>query len=258
MKYLLLLILPILLCCKQQDKNTVKTNDNNITTKKLVSKRRDTIILITKNLSLYFGNYDKMQNLWKNPKLIRNNKDTLYIQNWDENWGSELIIKTSYNKKFMILDAIIKDVVEDDDKTQLYENYTCQLIDVLNSFVIDSFQGNCDGEWNKDNEWVSNNEVMFIGNNDKKSSIYVSKDCENSRFSLKIFDNTFQILDKGKTISKGIIEINKSQTSNVISLGKIDGVNYGDSIVIQNYGNSVNQFMHFTQCDKKYLTFIKK
>ncbi|MBD3906219.1 hypothetical protein NAL32_16515 [Chryseobacterium sp. Ch-15] len=257
MKYLFLLILPILFSCKQNETKN-KTIGNEITTENSISKRKDTIILITQSVSLYFGNYDKVQNLWKNPKLIRNKKDTLDIQNWDNTWGSELSIKSSYDKKFMILDAIIKDEVEDGDKTQAYENYTCQLIDISNSSVIDSFQENCDGEWNKDNEWVSNNEIIFIGNNDSKNSLYVSKDCENSRFSLKISDKTFQILDKGKTISKGKIEINKSETPNIIILDNIEGRYYGDSIVIQNYGNSMNEYNHFTQCDQKYLTFLKK
>lgn len=257
MKYLFILTLLILFSCKQNETKN-KTIDNKITTEVLISKRKDTIISITQNISLYFGNYDKVQNLWKNPKLIKNKKDTLNIQNWDNNWGSELNIKPSYNKKFMILDAIIKDEVEDGDKTQTYENYTCQLIDISNSSVIDSFQENCDGEWNEGNEWVSNNETIFIGNNGSKNSLYVCKECENSRFSIKISDKTFQILDKGKTISKGIIEINKVKIPNLISLGKINGVYYEDSIVIQNYGNSMNEYNHFTQCDYKYLTFIKK
>lgn len=191
MKYLFLLILPILFSCKQNETKN-KTIGNEITTENSISKRKDTIILITQSVSLYFGNYDKVQNLWKNPKLIRNKKDTLDIQNWDNTWGSELSIKSSYDKKFMILDAIIKDEVEDDDKTQAYENYTCQLIDISNSSVIDSFQENCDGEWNKDNEWVSNNEIIFIGNNDSKIRCMFLRIVKTQDFHLKYLIRLFK------------------------------------------------------------------
>jgi hypothetical protein len=85
---------------------------------------------------------------------------------------------------------------------------------------------------------------------------YVLKSCENSRFTIRIIKNTdyiYSILDKNKTISKGKAIISKFQ----IKFGKIEGVISEDKIVIQNYGNVTNKYNHFTQCDEKYLSFIR-
>jgi hypothetical protein len=94
-------------------------------------------------------------------------------------------------------------------------------------------------------------------NENKINGLYVLKSCESSRFSIKIdiknSDYNYSIIDKTKIILKGKAIINKTQ----IKLGKIEGVISDNDIVIQNYGNSMNEYNHFTQCDEKYLTFEK-
>lgn len=102
--------------------------------------------------------------------------------------------------------------------------------------------------------------VVLKGDVKKENDItglYVLNSCENSRFKIEIEKNDtnylFSILDKTKIISKGKAIINKAQ----IKFGKIEGILTSDKIVIQNYGNSKNQYNHFTQCDEKYLSFIK-
>lgn len=89
---------------------------------------------------------------------------------------------------------------------------------------------------------------------------YILESCENSRFSLKIGDNnSFRILDKTKTISSGKLSFDKDNKLPLsCSFGKIGALFYGDSIIIQNYGNSMNEYEHFTQCDEKYLIFKKQ
>ncbi len=47
---------------------------------------------------------------------------------------------------------------------------------------------------------------------------------------------------------------NKSQS---IALDNISGAFYNDTIIIQNYGNSMNSYTHFDTCDLKYITFVK-
>jgi hypothetical protein len=89
------------------------------------------------------------------------------------------------------------------------------------------------------------------------NGVYVLKSCESTRFSIKIdiknSNYEYLILDKSKIILRGKVLINNTQ----IKLGKIEGVISDNSIVIQNYGNSMNEYVHFTQCDEKYLTFEK-
>lgn len=249
-RIILLSILLIILGCKKSNaqfsdgnsiRTTAKSNENNI----VIPINSDTKIIFT----------DKIQNYWKKPKIIIN-KDTLSIKGWDDDWGSELDIKISPNKKYIIIDAIITDMPSSENALNTSENYTCRLISIERTMVIDSFQSNCDGEWNSNNQWVSDDEVFFS----EQSTLtkYINEKCENSRFSIRIDDNRYEILDKEKIISKGIVKINRTENPNIISLGKIEGAFYKDSIVIQNYGNSKNEYIHFVQCDSKYLTFVRK
>lgn len=91
---------------------------------------------------------------------------------------------------------------------------------------------------------------------------YLLKSCAAGRFSIKLYkiqqDYNFSVYDKDKIISKGTLGIDNLEKPMQISLGKIGGAFYGDSIVIQNYGNLMNEFNNFTQCDEKYLSFLKK
>ena len=93
------------------------------------------------------------------------------------------------------------------------------------------------------------------------SGLYVLKSCEKGRFKIRIEKkNTnymYFILDGKKTISKGKANITQEDNTTYLMLGKIEGVLIKNSIQIQNYGNSMNQYNHFTQCDEKYLSFIK-
>jgi hypothetical protein len=91
----------------------------------------------------------------------------------------------------------------------------------------------------------------------KINGVYALKSCESSRFSIKIeIKNSkyeYLILDNSKIILRGKALIENRQ----IKLGKIEGVISDHRIVIQNYGNSMNEYVHFIQCDEKYLTFEK-
>lgn len=90
------------------------------------------------------------------------------------------------------------------------------------------------------------------------SGIYQLKSCEDSRFSIKITKNQktyyYSIFDNEKAISKGKVILNK----NDFYLGKIKGVFSAGNLQIENYDAVVSKFSQFTQCDEKYLTFLKK
>lgn len=67
----------------------------------------------------------------------------------------------------------------------------------------------------------------------------------------------YVILDGKKTILKEKVNISKEDNSTYLIFGKIEGILKKNVIQIQNYGNSMNEYNHFTQCDEKYLSFIK-
>ena len=94
------------------------------------------------------------------------------------------------------------------------------------------------------------------------SGLYVLKSCENGRFKLKIDKKNasylYFILDGKKIISKGKVNINKEDDIINVIFGKMEGIFKQNEIQIQNYGNSMNEYNHFTQCSEKYLLFIKQ
>lgn len=103
--------------------------------------------------------------------------------------------------------------------------------------------------------------VSYSNANQEIAGIYVLTSCENSRFKIKIEkkagEYSFLIFDRNKIISKGKVEKQKEDDTLYLAFGKIGGIYDADTIQIQNYGNSMNEYVHFTQCGEKYLTFIK-
>lgn len=255
-----IILLCTLFCLINCKKSNAQQTDVDKVVNTHINKENQKNVTINEDVKLIFT--DKVQNYWTKPKLIIN-KDTLSIKGWDDEWGSELDIKISPNKKYIIVDAIITDMPSSKDELNTLENYTCQLISIYKSEVLDSFQTACDGEWNDNNEWTSNGEIIFLSNDNNNSKIlinstYEAKNCENSRFSIHLENNVYEILDRGKIISKGKINQDKTNNSNIIKLGKIEGVYYKDSIVIENYKNMDIKKAHFIQCNSRFLTFEKK
>ncbi|MCW3161464.1 hypothetical protein [Chryseobacterium oryctis] len=102
-------------------------------------------------------------------------------------------------------------------------------------------------------------EQTIIASNDlPKNEIFQLISCENSRFSIRLNDNNYEILDKGKIISKGSMQGEIKKEAQKIKLGKIDAIFYKDSLVIENYKNSDIKNAHFTQCNSQYLIFEKR
>lgn len=93
---------------------------------------------------------------------------------------------------------------------------------------------------------------------------FVARNCEDGRFSIVIANSggmtTFKVYDRKKVISSGKAKISKESGSNAINItmGNIGGIYEDGILTIQNYGNSMNEFEHFTQCEDKYLEFTKE
>jgi hypothetical protein len=91
--------------------------------------------------------------------------------------------------------------------------------------------------------------------------LYVLNSCENGRFKISIIKigsvYTYSILDGKKIISRGNVSITSEDGGTIVSFGNIGGLYVRNNITVQNYGNSMNEYNHFTQCNEKYLTFEK-
>lgn len=92
---------------------------------------------------------------------------------------------------------------------------------------------------------------------------FVAGNCENGRISIVIAEVnhklTFKIYDKTKIILSGKAEISTNDDgSTTIGMGNMGGMFADDKITVQNYGNSMNEYENFTQCEDKYLEFTRK
>jgi len=94
---------------------------------------------------------------------------------------------------------------------------------------------------------------------------FVATTCEGGRFSIEFKNtdgqSTFKIFDKNKVIAAGNVSAETDQKTGEITnleIGEIGGLYQGDKIIIQNYGNYMNEFDHFTQCGDKYLEFTRQ
>ena len=113
----------------------------------------------------------------------------------------------------------------------------------------------------KINSSCSSNKEIVKPQKSKIDGLYILKSCEKSRFKINIYKvgkiNMFSIFDRKKIISKGKLYLNNEDGEVIVAFGEIVGLFEKDKIVIQNHGDVVNQYMHFTQCGEKFLTFIK-
>ena len=118
----------------------------------------DTLVKLSDTHGFLFLYYDTELELYYKPRIVdfRNN-DTVIIQNFAYENGSELDVRVSPNKKYAVIDNIIKGYVAG----EMYENYQCVLIDIDNAILLDTWQSACGGEWDKNNNWVNGSEIVF-------------------------------------------------------------------------------------------------
>lgn len=126
--------------------------------------KKDTIITLNDTLSLYYGSYNSNMKLWYNLYIIKKKKRVKLDKGSEyKGTGSQLFSSLSPNANYVVVDAIIKDYVYESDKdSTLHENYTCAIIDLKKAKIVKQMQQDCDGSWNKKNQWVSSGgKVVF-------------------------------------------------------------------------------------------------
>jgi hypothetical protein len=127
-------------------------------------KQADNDILfieLSKNHGLLFLKYDKEMKLWYEPHIVDfRNDDTLKIKNLEN--GFEAFLSVSPNGKYVVIDNIIKGYVYvTETDSILHENYLCAIIDIENAKIIHSMQTDCGGEWDKNNNWINGDKIIF-------------------------------------------------------------------------------------------------
>ena len=153
----ILMILIIFITCG----NTVSHQNRDVLNKTV---KKDTLITLNDTLSLYYASYNSPMKLWYNLHIIKKNKRIkLDNGNGYKGTGSELFSSLSPNANYVVVDGIIKEYVHESSKdSTLHENYTCAIIDIQKAKIIKQMQQDCDGSWNKKNQWVSSaGKVIF-------------------------------------------------------------------------------------------------
>ncbi|MCL2290798.1 MAG: hypothetical protein FWC34_08900 [Bacteroidetes bacterium] len=124
--------------------------------------QQDTLIKLSETHGILYLRYDKEMELWYEPHIVYFSKnDTLKIQDFFIENGSDLYVNVSPNKKYAVIDNIAKGYVEGVEEKILHEIYFCVIIDIENAKVIETMQSDCSGEWDKDNNWVSGDKIIF-------------------------------------------------------------------------------------------------
>lgn len=136
-----------------------------IRTEQATIETKDTVVNVSERFAILYRRYDPDFKLWYDPCIIRfKENDTVRIAKFSYENGSELNLRISPSKRFVVLDNIIKGYVEEGDEKTLYENYLCDIIDLEQSVVVvGSIQTHCDAEWDKDDRWVDGDEIIFDG-----------------------------------------------------------------------------------------------
>ncbi len=134
-----------------------------LSTNQTFSQKSKTLFIpVNKTYKIGFYKYDKKFQLYQNPFILKGKKKYKII-GYDTNnsYSGGEILSISPNKKYIILDNISKGYVDDGTNKTLYENYSCVIIDLYNKKVLLEMQDDCGGNWNKENEWISNEKLIF-------------------------------------------------------------------------------------------------
>lgn len=127
-------------------------------------KKQLQLAFISKNYKLGFRLYNKEFNMYQKPYILKGRKKNK-IQGYDDaNYSGGNILSISPNKKYIVLDYISKGYVDDGTNKTLYENYLCVIVDVSKKLVVKEMQEDCGENWNENNEWVNNGQLIFDGN----------------------------------------------------------------------------------------------
>lgn len=124
------------------------------------SGKKALLIPISKSYKLGFKTYSEEFKMYQNPFILNGNK-TYKIEGYGMSYSDGGLLGIAPNSRYIVLDHISKGYVEDGVNKKLYENYLCVIVDVHKKKVVMSMQSDCSGEWNKNNQWISNNNVIF-------------------------------------------------------------------------------------------------
>ena len=212
--------------------------------------QQDTLIKLSETHGILFLRYDKEMELWYEPRIVdfRNN-DSVKIENLSYENGSELYVNVSPNKKYAVIDNIVKGYVEDIEEKILHEIYFCVIIDIENAKVVETMQSDCSGEWDKNSNWVNNEEIIFSADTEENNTT------ENTYLGYEFGDGgTWDkiIYDKENLTTNDSIYMSNIRPNEKLTVGKT----YTNSFEFLDYNDEGDDFTITVIKDNKIYTFV--
>ncbi len=115
---------------------------------------------ISGDVQLAFVKYDSISELYYEPFLIVN-QINFRIKGFDnKNRSRGEILALSPNGKYFIMDYLSMTYVDEKGDKVEKEAVFCIVIDIQNKNIIHQMKSDCEGEWNSENQWISNGKVI--------------------------------------------------------------------------------------------------
>ncbi len=116
---------------------------------------------ISNHCTLIFERFDKGNKLYANPYLLLKNK-RIKINEFDTDNFTDTAVVISPNKKFLVMDYIVKGFVySTTGDSSFVENYHCVIVDINKAKVVFHLQSDCAGKWNAANHWIKDDKIIF-------------------------------------------------------------------------------------------------
>jgi hypothetical protein len=118
-------------------------------------------VQISENVQLAFAKRDTIFDLYYEPFFIINNKNYPLADFDNMNRSSGDILGISPSGNYFVMDYLTIGYVDKNGENILHENYFCVVIDIQSKRILEQMQSDCDGEWNKQNQWVSGGKAVI-------------------------------------------------------------------------------------------------
>jgi len=97
---------------------------------------------------------------------------------------------------------------------------------------------------------------LFVYSQNIEGTYYSTNDkCE---ISITLRNNSYNLNLGSKQIKKGKYRLSEENKVTYLDFDEISSMYSNDTIYIQNSGNSNNEYLHFKDCDDKFIYLIKK
>ena len=155
---ILLLMVNLLLSCQIDHNDAPHTTTEVIETSTLQFVKT---LQITGRKELAFAQIDTSSNLYRSPYIIINDKPYA-VKGFHSDYGSNAqSISLSPSNRYLIMDYLRINTINKEVERNASNIHSCIVIDLLQKRVIQEIMDGCDGEWNAQEQWISDGKIIL-------------------------------------------------------------------------------------------------